>query len=251
MFEEKKISVITPSYNSERFISETIKSVLMQSYKNWELIIVDDCSSDKTIEIIKEFANNEKRIKFFKNKANLGAAVTRNYAFTRVTGEYIAFLDSDDLWHPDKLKLQLEFMKKNNYNFSFTGYKQINENDLFIKNINNLPEKVNYENTIKSNKIGCLTVMIKVGFFKEISMPNLRKRQDFGLWLKLLKECDYAYCLPEILSSYRVRRDSVSSDKLSLIKFHWELYRNIEKQSVLKSLYYLSYHIFNKVFLRK
>jgi teichuronic acid biosynthesis glycosyltransferase TuaG len=247
----KLVSIIVPSYNSAEYISDTIESVLNQSYNHWEMIIVDDGSSDHTLKVIQKFVKKDIRIKLFINENNSGPAISRNRAIKESKGRFIAFLDSDDLWLPDKLSLQIDFMIKNNFFFSYSYYSQINEKGNFIKNIDFLPKKVSYYSTMKSNKIGCLTAVYDIDFFGKVYMENLKNRQDYTLWLKLLKKVDFAYCVPVVLAKYRVRDNSISSSKLKLINYHWIIYRHIEKKSFFKSLYYISNYIFIKLFIHK
>lgn len=242
------VSVVTPLHNGEKYVSETIESVLSQTYANWELLIVDDCSTDRGVEIVTNYANRDSRVILIKNRKNQGPAITRNNAINAAKGEYIAFLDSDDLWTPDKLEKQVNFMKKNNYPFTFSYYDQISEESEFLKNVDNLPFKVDYLSTIKSNKIGCLTAIYNVDYFGKVYMENIAKRQDYTLWLKLLKKVKYAYCVPHILAHYRIRENSVSSNKFKLVKYHWHIYKNIEGHSFLKSLYFISNYIFVRIF---
>lgn len=242
------VSIITPSYNSIPYIKYTIESVLSQTYKEWEMIIVDDCSTDKSVHYIEGLCKKDKRIKLFANKTNLGAAETRNKAINEASGEYIAFLDSDDLWKENKLELQLKFMKERNSCFSYTMYDWIDEESKQLRSAFDLPLKVNYWETIKHNKIGCLTVIFKKSCFDSYMMPNIRNRQDFGLWLKLLKQCEYAECLPVNLASYRIRKNSISRNKVKLVKYHWNLYRKIEKHSSVTSLYLVIYLLVAKIF---
>lgn len=242
------VSIITPLHNGEDYVRETIDSVLAQSYNNWELIIVDDCSKDSGVNIVKEYMLIDKRIKLIQNENNSGPALTRNTAINAAEGEFIAFLDSDDLWTSDKLSVQIEFMIKNNYPFTFSYYNQITEDGNFIKAVDNLTLKVNYLSSIKSNKIGCLTAVYNVTYFGKVYMENIAKRQDYTLWLKLLKRVDYAYCVPQVLANYRIRKNSVSSNKIKLVKYHWHIYRNIEKHSFVKSLYFISNYIFVRIF---
>ena len=251
---EKKplVSIITPSYNTERFISETIDSVLNQTYANWEMIIVDDVSSDKSISIIKKYIADYPTLKIYlvENENNLGPALSRNKAIEKSSGRFLAFLDSDDCWTVDKLSKQVEFMQHNKVPFTCTYYSQISEEGVFMKNIDNLPSKLTYSDIIKSNKIGCLTAVYDVSFFGKIYMKNIAKRQDYVLWLSLLKKTKYVYCLPQILAKYRLRKNSVSSNKLNLIKYHWKIYYVIEKKGFLMSSYYLVYYVLN-TFLNK
>lgn len=246
--QNKIVSIVTPLHNGEEYIAQTIDSVLSQTYPYWELIIVDDCSSDKGLDVVKDYISRDSRIKLIINEVNSGPAITRNKAIEASKGKYIAFLDSDDLWTNDKLEVQIDFMKTNNVYFTFTYYDQITEEGEFIKKVNNLPEKVDYLSSIKSNKIGCLTAVYDVSFFGKVYMENIAKRQDYTLWLKLLKKVEYAYCVPRILAHYRIRKNSVSSNKFKLVKFHWHIYRHIEGHSFFKSLYFISNYIFVRIF---
>jgi teichuronic acid biosynthesis glycosyltransferase TuaG len=246
-----KVSIIMPSYNSMNYISNSINSVVNQTYESWELIIVDDCSKDDTQHIVSNYCKNDNRIKLFVNEKNLGSATSRNMGIKKSSGRYIAFLDSDDLWHQDKLSKQVNFMRLNKYSFTYSYYSKIDEQGLLLKNIDNLPEKVSYISTLKSNKIGCLTAIYDTEFFGKVYMENLKKRQDLTLWLKLLKENNYAYCCKEILANYRIRKNSLSRNKLKLVKFHWLIYRKIEKQNFINSTYYLLFYIYSKIFINK
>jgi glycosyltransferase involved in cell wall biosynthesis len=245
------VSIIMPSYNSEKYILESITSIINQSYSNWELLIIDDYSKDKTLNIVSNYCKNDNRIKLYVNEKNLGSAISRNIGIKKSSGRYIAFLDSDDLWHQDKLSKQVNFMRLNKYSFTYSYYSQIDEQGLLLKNINNLPEKVSYISTLKSNKIGCLTAIYDKEFFGKVYMENLQKRQDLTLWLKLLRENNNAYCCKEILANYRIRKNSLSSNKFKLVKFHWIIYRKIEKQNFINSTYYLLYYMCSKLFINK
>tara|TARA_B100000029_G_scaffold82034_1_gene72922 strand:+ start:630 stop:1388 length:759 start_codon:yes stop_codon:yes gene_type:complete len=238
------VSIITPLYNSEQFIKDTIESVINQTYKNWEMIIVDDASSDKSVTIVEKINNN--KIILIKNEINIGPALTRNKAIERSSGRYIAFLDSDDLWHPDKLAKQLKFMNDNNYSFSFSAYEKID--DLGYKMGSYYPDKIkiNYQDLLKTNYIGCLTSIIDLKLLgKKYFMPNIEKRQDQALWLLILKDKVSAYCLNELLAKYRVRKGSISKNKLSNIKFQWQLYRKIERINIFWSIYYMIFYTYH------
>ncbi|MFD0994127.1 glycosyltransferase family 2 protein [Tenacibaculum geojense] len=244
------VSIITPSHNSANFIEETINSVLAQTFILWELIIVDDLSSDNSTNIVKSIINNnpDRNIYLIENKSNLGPALTRNRAIKEARGRYIAFLDSDDLWHPTKLEKQLDFMKNNNYPFTCTHFNQINEEGEYQGVVNNIPNKISYNSLLKANKVGCLTSVYDSDFFGKVYMDAISKRQDYGLWLKLLKKTDHVYCLQEILADYRVRKNSVSSNKTKLIKYHWLIYYKYEKLGFFKSLYLTFSYVFRIVF---
>jgi glycosyltransferase involved in cell wall biosynthesis len=182
------VSIITPMYNSENFIDATIQSVQSQTYQDWEMIIVDDASTDRSIEIVKKIMSNEPRLQLKQIAYNLGPAHARNNGIKLAKGRFLAFLDSDDLWHEEKLYKQLKFMKKNHYAFTYTGFEKINEEGKVLGAIIPYKEEVCYYDLLKSNHIGCLTAMIDLKILGyKIYMPDIKKRQDQGLWLKILK----------------------------------------------------------------
>ena len=239
------VSIITPMYNSEKFIDATIQSVQSQTYQDWEMIIVDDASTDRSIEIVKKIMSNEPRLQLKQLVDNLGPAHTRNNGIKLAKGRFLAFLDSDDLWHKDKLEKQIKFMQKNEYAFTFTGYEKIDEKGKKIGNILPFKGQVTYHDLLKSNHIGCLTAMIDLKILGyKMYMPDIKKRQDQGLWLEILKEIDKAYCLYEILGQYRIREGSISVNKIDNLKYQWKLYRNIEKINMVKSFYYMTFYAF-------
>lgn len=235
------ISIITPSYNSAGFISNTIRSVIDQAVSNWELIIVDDCSTDNSVEVIQSFIDKDPRIKLIQLNENSGAAVARNKGIEAAKGRYIAFLDSDDAWSPDKLEQQLAFMQVNDYPFTFAAYDKVDEAGKVFGHVG-VPDKVTYSDLLKSCSIGCLTAMYDTEFFGKVYMPLIRKRQDLGLWLKLLKKTKYAYGLNETLGFYKVRKDSISANKKSAALYQWRIYRDIEHLSLIKSFYYFAHY---------
>ena len=240
-----EISIITPVFESELFIKLTIESVLNQTYQNWELIIIDDASSDGSVKIAESFATKDERINLIKLDSNKGPAAARNRGIKEASGRYIAFLDSDDLWYKDKLEKQIIFMQKNEYAFTFTGYEKIDDKGKKIGNILPFKGQVAYCDLLKSNHIGCLTAMIDLKILGyKIYMPDIKKRQDQGLWLEILKEIDKAYCLNKVLGKYRIRKDSISINKIANIKFQWQLYRELEKLSIIQSSYYMLWYAF-------
>lgn len=241
------ISVITPAYNAERFIRDTIDSVLQQTYTNWEMIIVDDCSTDDTLAIVKEYRRRDARIKLIVLEENSGSAVARNKAMENASGRYIAFLDSDDRWLPKKLEKQLEFMQVKDIGFSFTTYIRILEDGARTNAISNTPASVNYDDLMKRCVIGCLTVMLdrdKIGYLK---MVNIRTRQDYVYWLTITKKGFLAYGLPEILAEYRLVDNSISSNKWKAAKRNWYVFRKIEKQSLPKSIWYFAHYVVRSI----
>ncbi len=251
------VSIITPSYNSEKYISETIKSVINQSYSHWEMIIIDDLSTDNSVDIIENFLINDKRIILIKSDKNRGAGYCRNLGIQKASGQYHAFIDSDDIWYKKKLEVQISFMKKNNAAFSYMSYNFINEKGDELNIVPFKPKnKVNYNDMLKTNYIGCLTAMYDINKIStsKIFMSEIRARQDLSLWLRILKKIDYAHGINEVQASYRLRKKSISSNKLRAFYYQWMLYRNIEKFSFSKSIYFLifySYYGIIKYFKQK
>jgi teichuronic acid biosynthesis glycosyltransferase TuaG len=230
------VSIITPTYNSEKFIAETIESVIKQSYTNWEMLITDDCSNDNTIDIVKFYQSKDSRIKIFQLKNNSGAAIARNNSINNSKGRYVAFLDSDDIWLENKLTFQIEFMVKGCYALTYTSYEKFKDNGVFISNIIS-KNKLSYNESLKNNYIGCLTAIYDKNILGKILMPNIRRRQDYALWLKILKQIDYAYGLDIILSKYRVLETSLSKGFTANLKHTFYLYRNVENFSFLKACF--------------
>lgn len=233
------ISIITPLYNSEEFILETIESVRSQSYSSWEHLIIDDCSSDRSLSLVKDIASKDPRIRIIENVSNLGPAISRNKGIKAASGQYLTFIDSDDVWHPDFLKKSLAFSQENDYQFVFSSYQRC---DVDLKPILKdfiVPSKVDYRAILKSNPISCLTAFMKISDIGKYYMPDIEKRQDFGLWLAILKDVRYAYGNKEVLAQYRMRKDSVSRNKFDALKFQWKVYREIEKLNLIQSLYYI------------
>jgi teichuronic acid biosynthesis glycosyltransferase TuaG len=243
---DKLVSIITPMYNSEKFIRDTIKSVLNQTYPYWEMLIVDDCSKDKSVEIVEEFLKKDKRIKLIKLSKRSGPAIARNVAIREAKGRFIAFLDSDDLWKPQKLEKQVEFMLTYSISFSFTSYDIIDEYGNFISTVS-VPNKIDYKTLLKGNVIGCLTAMYDTKKLGKLFFPNIKKSEDYGLWLKILKKTKNAYGLNETLAIYRLRSNSTSRKKLEILKQHYNLLKNIEGLPLHTVLYYLFFQILKKL----
>lgn len=236
-----KVTIITPLYNCSEFLDETLNSVLVQTYQNWEVIMVDDCSSDNSVLIAQEFVEKDHRIKLIQLEKNSGAAVARNKAIEAATGRFIAFLDSDDLWMPNKLEKQVQFMLDQNIAFSFSAYEKIDEKGVPF-DIVSFPEEINYKQLLKTNVIGCLTAMYDVEQLGKVYMPVNTKREDFATWLAILKRVDYAYGMPDVLAQYRVYASQSSAKKTKMAKENWRLYRDIEKLGLLKSAYYFLHY---------
>ena len=230
------VSIITPCYNSEKFLDECISSVLNQSYQNWEMLIVDDNSSDNSFALINSYSKRDDRIKPLFLNENLGPAMARNNAITNAKGKYIAFLDSDDIWLPEKLEVQINFMKKNNYSFVFSSYSVIPDDEKAKYTIS-VPETITYKRYLKNTIIGCLTVMLDKEKFNNIKMPNLRSSHDMATWLNLLKECGCAYGIQQKLAIYRDHKSSNTSNKFKAAYDVWNVYREHEKLNLLYSIY--------------
>lgn len=241
------VSIITACYNSEKHISDMINSVLAQTYQNWELLLVDDCSTDKTLDIINTITSSESRIKVFQLTKNSGAAVARNKAIQEANGRFIAFLDSDDRWLSLKLEKQMAFMISNGYSLTHTAYEIIDEFGNISKKMIKPAEVLNYNDMLYANKIGCLTAIYDQHQLGKIEMPLLRKRQDYGLWLNILQSGIKAYGLSEVLAQYRQTENSMSSNKMDLIKWNWKLFREVQGLSVMKSMFYLLCNIASKL----
>ncbi len=244
---EKLVSIITPTYNCAKFIARTLDSVQAQTYQNWEMIIVDDRSQDNTKEIVEEYMKTDSRIKYHLLDVNSGAAVARTIAMKLAQGTYMAFLDSDDIWMPDKLEKQIKWMEGNDYAFSCTAYEQIDEEDHPIGKIIKTVKKTDYNRLLLDCPVGNSTVMYNVEKMGKFEVPNIRKRNDDALWLQMLKKEEYIWGMPDVLMKYRIRQNSISSNKLSVIKYHWILYRDIEHLSVIRSAFHICYWCVIKV----
>ena len=236
------VSIIMPSWNSGEFITESINSVISQTYTNWELIIVDDCSSDDTETIVKSIVDT--RIRYMKNDVNLGAALTRNRALREAKGKWIAFLDSDDLWKPRKLERQLKFMIDNGYYFSYHEYEKIDEKSKPLNILVSGPSIVNKRKMYNYGYPGCLTFMYNFEKFGLIQIDDIKKNNDYAILLKLCKTGS-CYLLKENLAQYRIRNKSISHDKLSKkLKSHYDLFHICDKKSAVAALWYATMNMF-------
>ncbi len=230
------VSVIMPCYNMEKFIAYTIESVQRQTYPHWELLIVDDTSTDRTAEIVKSHQNQDDRIHFIVKPKHSGIADTRNQCLKMAKGRFLAFLDADDVWHPEKLEQQLKFMMKRKIGFSYSSYDCIDEEgnplEKMVKSAGNLDYDAYMHNTI----IGCSTVMIDTTIIGDVVVPNFRTSEDTATWLNILKKGFLAYAIEQPLTSYRIRQHSASSNKLKASSDLWRVYRQQEKLSLFKAL---------------
>lgn len=243
--ENKLVSIITPVYNSEKYIEECIKSVINQSYKNIEMIIIDDGSTDNSKNIIEKYTESFPFIKYIKCNKNNGVWAARNIGIEKAKGRFISFLDADDLYKKNKIENQINFMLNNNYSFTYTAYDLINENSTSLNKVINAKEYEDYNRLLKGNDIGCLTVMIdRLKIETPIRFEN-NHHEDFILWLKILKNNVVAYGLDEILSSYRKSNSSVSHNKIKAAIWTWNIYTNVEKLPLNKALYYFFKYTIN------
>lgn len=233
------VSIIMPSYNCGEFVEETIRSVQAQTYQNWEIIFMDDCSTDDTIRMVLELKEKDPRIKLFKNEKNSGAAVSRNKALREARGRWIAFLDSDDLWEPTKLERQVRFMAENGYKFSYTYYEEMDAdgNDTGVMVLG--PKRITKSGMYAFCWPGCLTVMYDREAIGLIQIEDIKKNNDYAMWLKVCKKAD-CYLLPEVLAKYRRGRSgSVSSHGITtMIGWHYKLWHEAEKRNALVAAYY-------------
>lgn len=245
MDNEDLVSIIVPVYNAEEFINDTIKTVQDQTYKNWELIMIDDCSTDRSTEQILKYKSD--KIKLIKLKKNSGAAICRNTGIKEAKGRYIAFLDADDLWKKEKLEVQLEFMKDKKCAFSFTGYEFADKDGVGNGKIVKVPEKINYKQALKNTTIWTSTVMFNMNKLKkeDIYMLDVKRGQDTATWWKVLKTGVEAYGLNKNLSIYRRSTGTLSSNKFKALKRTWDLYRNVERLNIFYSLYNFLWYCFN------
>ena len=241
------VSIIMPSYNTAQYIGDSIKSVINQTYTNWELLIIDDCSDDDSISVINNFLS-DKRIHLIKNDFNHGAAFCRNLALRIAHGDWIAFLDSDDLWFSNKLELQLKFMIDNNYHFSYTNYKEINSLSEVRKALVSGPKRISKKLMYLYCWPGCLTVMYDSNYIGPLQIPEIKKNNDYAMWLKISDQ-SVCYLLNKTLAAYRRgRAGSISSHSIfTMIKWHYLLFRHCMHFNPLASFVFLLGNIFGGV----
>lgn len=243
------VSIIIPVYNAEQFLEDTIRTVEEQTFTNWELIFINDCSKDNSINIIKQKQRENSKIKLINLQENSGAAVARNTGINDARGKYIAFLDADDLWEKEKLEKQIKFMKEKKCAFSFTGYEFADENGKGNGKVVKVPLKINYKQALKNTTIWTSTVIFDVEELgKElIQMPNVKRGQDTATWWKVLKKIDNAYGLDIVLSYYRRTSESLSANKFKALKRTWDLYRKVEHLNIFYSFYNFCFYVLNAV----
>lgn len=244
------VSIVTPVYNAEQFLDQTIQTVQSQTYENWELLLVDDRSSDESVAIIEAAQRTDDRIKLIKQPQNAGAAKARNEGTKAAKGRYVAFLDADDLWVPNKLQVQVDFAMKSNYSFVYSSYQFADESGAPVADPVIMPSSINYSQALKNPIIWTSTVLIDI---KQISrnilmMPDVRRGQDAATWWQILRTTGVsAYGLHESLAYYRRTNSSLSANKLKAVKRTWYLYREVEGLSLFRSMYSFVFYAYNAV----
>ncbi|HFU3805249.1 TPA: glycosyltransferase family 2 protein [Streptococcus suis] len=247
--ESPLVSVIIPMYNATLFIEETIQTVLQQTYSNTEIIVVDDCSTDTSYEVVSQLCQRYQNISLLQNKKNSGVGISRNIGVAKATGKFICFLDADDIWLPDKLEKQVNFMLQHQYAFTFTAYQFADENGRPVRKPIHVPSKISYKEALRNHTIWTSTVMLNMDLLtkEQISMPDVRKGQDTATWWKILKVTGYAYSINEVLSLYRRTSHSLSADKLAAVKRTWNLFRKVEGLSLLQAIVPFCGYVINAI----
>lgn len=244
------VSIITPTYNTEKFIKLTIQSVQNQTFENWEMILVDDASTDETVKIISELAKADNRIKLFQLPNNSGNGFARNVALKKAIGKYIAYLDADDLWFPMKLEKQIQFLKENKLPFTFSFYDCIDEDGKTLKRRVEAPLNLTYNQLFFCNYIGNLTAIYDAEYFGKIVIEATQKRQDWRLWLTIVKQIKETKPVPESLAFYRIRKDSISSSKFKLIKHNFGVYRDFHRFNFVSSVFLMIRFLFTQLSIK-
>lgn len=244
------VSIITPAYNSEKFIAETIQSVIDQTYQNWEMVIVDDGSTDDTVAVARSFVEKEQRIHLYTSDKNNGTGIARNRALEKCNGAFIAFLDADDLWHSKKLQKQIDFLLEKQVPFTFSFYDCINEEGNLLHKRVEAPKTLTYSQLFFCNYVGNLTGIYSVAYFGKISIDKSRKRQDWIQWLTILKKIKKAQPVPESLALYRVRDNSISASKVKLLKYNFGVYRYFHQYNLLKASFCMIGFLFTQLLIK-
>ena len=247
---EKLVSIIIPTYNSADFIADTLASVQQQTYPNWEVILVDDGSTDVTLAIAQNIAQTDHRIRIFKNPTNSGTGVTRNNALHHCQGNYIAFLDADDVWKPNKLERQLQFMQEQQQPFTFSFYECIDEAGNPLHKVVEAPRNLSYHQLFFCNYVGNLTGIYDADFFGKIAISSIRKRQDWMLWLTILKKLKSAKPVPESLAYYRIRNNSLSASKVALLQHNFAVYRQFHRYNFVAALFIMLGFLFTQLLIK-
>lgn len=246
-YEDRLVSIITPVYNKEQHVAEAIESVMAQSYADWELILVDDASSDDSRQVIRPYLDADPKIRYIRLDRNEGAAYARNVGLEAARGRYLAFLDADDVWMADKLEKQLDLMRSGGRGFSYTAVEFIDEDGTVLKRKRKIIPVVDYRHLLCNTVIACSTVVIDRQMIGDVRMPPVRKGQDFATWLSILRRGEKAYGIDEVYARYRISRGSISSNKLGALRRTWNIYRNVEKIPLFPACFYFLMYVINAV----
>lgn len=244
------VSILIPTFNSAQFIADTIASVQQQTYSNWEIIVVDDASTDATVDLISKIMEKDVRIQLQVLEKNSGTGVARNFGVAKAAGKYISFLDADDLWKPEKLEKQINFMQKYKLPFTFSFYDCIDEQGKSLNKRVEAPLNLIYRQLFFCNYVGNLTGIYDVEFFGKISISSIRKRQDWMHWLTILKKIKTAKPVPESLALYRIREYSLSTSKTALIQYNFAVYRQFHGYNLVVSLLCMTGFLFTQLVIK-
>lgn len=246
--EKALVSIVTPLYNAEQYISQTINSILNQSYDNWELIIIDDVSSDNSLQVVEKYCAQDTRIRFILLEKNSGPAVARNTGIREAKGKYLTFIDSDDLWDKNFLEKSIEYIENKGCSFVFSSYRRSDENLNKLYDDYIVPYSINYSDLLKSNVISCLTAFIDIEKIGKIYMNDtFLSHEDYSLWLNILKKIDYAYGIKDVMATYRIRKKSVSRNKIKMANTQWKFLREVEKLPLIQTIYYFILYAYNGI----
>lgn len=248
--ESALVSVIIPTFNSAQFIAEAIQSVQLQSYANWEIIVVDDASQDATFAIVSKLIKADTRIKLYQQAVNSGTGVARNLGVEKAKGKYLAFLDADDLWKPEKLEKQLEWMQTHQLPFTFSFYECIDEEGKSLNKVVQAPKNLSYKQLFFCNYIGNLTGIYDIHFFGKLPIATIRKRQDWMLWLTILKKIKLAKPVPESLAYYRIRSNSISTAKVNLLQYNYAVFKQYHGYNTLVSALCMLVFLWNQILIK-
>lgn len=238
------VSIIMPAFNSGATILQSIRSVQAQSFKDWELIVVDDGSRDGTADLVEAVRGQDPRVVFLRSRENIGAWNARNTAIEKAQGRYLAFLDSDDLWLPQKLETQLAHMRDRRVALSYSSYTMFYEDGREV--VVHAPSSISYRGLLKGSVIGCLTAMYDTSLVGKRYMPELRKHEDYALWLGMLRDGHVACGVDQVLARYRAA-GGMSGNKLDVLPYQWEIYRKNQGLSLVASAYYFSHYMMRGV----
>ena len=245
------VSVIMPAYNAAGFIAESIQSVQQQSFEDWELLVIDDASKDGTSEIVEALRAEDSRIKLHVLPTNQGAGFSRNIGIKAATGDYISFLDADDLWKPHKIQTQLDLMKNENVQVCFSSYELIDERGKSLQKQIKALQFLPFKKLKKANYIGNLTGMYNASELGKIFCPLIRKRQDWGLWLLAVEKAGFAKGIQEPLAVYRERENSISGNKIEMLQYNYRVYREVLGYSSVKSLFWMLLFLWEQLLIKQ